>query len=169
MKRRLVCLAVLVPAEALLNLLYVWTSGVITEVPLLAPAGHAVDDLFLGGTFKSLAEFDLLPLGLLVAIVVAGFAFEYSGRVLTALFKTVLVAALTLLPLPVEVYLFDSLSKGAAYSADQFYLPVTAAQAAYGILPWFTNADLLVSSIALASVASAALLVTARGSASKVG
>jgi hypothetical protein len=146
-------LAALVP----LNVIFLWTSGAYAWMPALNPVFLQISELFLPGRIHTLTEFDAVPLALWAAVV-AGSWLWFSGRgTVVGALRTLQVSFLSLIPLPVEIYLVDVLSKGGTFAAAQFNIAVTAAQVTSGVLPWFTNADLLYTSVAIVMISTVSL------------
>lgn len=148
-------IAALVP----LNIVFLWSSGLSSSYHGLLPVTHLVDDLFLGGFLRSLAQLDLLSLGLLVAILSCTFLAQRGRGRLRAAIGTALVGGAVMIPLPLEVYLSNVSSAGAQASGQQFDLAFSSIQVTYGILPWFTNADLLFACVWTVGVAAVLLFV----------
>lgn len=123
---------------------------------------NLISQLFLSGVLVSLVQFDMVLLILLVVVVLGVLVWFKDSGWPTAILRTLQTTAITLIPLPLEIYLFDSASTGMQYSAHQFNLQVTAAQAVYGFLPWFTNAALLYSASALLIATTASLIILRR-------
>ena len=84
------------------------------------------------------SDFEALVL-LVVVMIGAAWLSRDSGRWF-ALLRSVQVAALCLVVFGVELALFDY---------HEFYVHVTDAQLTFHFVPWFTNADMLVSALVL--------------------
>ena len=78
---------------------------------------------------------DLISILLVVVICSAGYFVCRQERVTTRILRVLQLGSASILPLPIYVLLFDS---------SEFNLHVTSFQEHYGVLQWFTNADLLV-------------------------
>jgi hypothetical protein len=147
-----VTLSALVP----LNLIYVWSSGVYSWVPILDPVDSLLAWLFLSRTLTTLTEFDTIPLALWLLVVLGSLLwFRGRGHLATGL-MTIRVSAAALIPLPAEIYVFDTLNTG-SMRGRQFNVQVIAAQSTFHMLPWFTNADLLYSATAAVAATTAVL------------
>jgi len=123
---------------ALLNFYSLWSSRAIMDALSPFVAQEYLFPLqsygFGFGIFGNLPA-DLISI-LLVAIVctVAYFIYRNDGP-MRRILRVLQLGSLSILPLPVYVLLFDT---------SEFNLHVTSFQEHYGLLQWFTNADLLV-------------------------
>lgn len=124
-------------AALVLNVAFTWTSGVFDRVLQLIPTWFPkqfVAEYLFTIQFPFFREtaldfYYLAWLGLLFALSIAFFRPGLAAR----LVRSLELAALVLIPLPVEVYLFDR---------QEFTIRVMDAQV-HTPLVWFTNADML--------------------------
>jgi hypothetical protein len=146
--RRLLLATGMAVALLVLNVAFAWTSGVLGFVlgalPSWLPQGLIVEYLSLVQFPAVRSALDLYYLGWLGALLLLSIAFFESGMV-KRLVRSIEFAFLTLLALPVEVYLFDR---------HEFNLHVMDAQVGTSAA-WFTNADLLVALVIGLSVLAA--------------
>jgi hypothetical protein len=122
----------------LLNFYALWSSRVFLDLlsPFMAqPYLFSLQSYGFGfGVFGNLPV-DLISV-LLVAVICSAVFFVYRAeRPATRVLRVVQVGSLSIIPLPVYVLLFDT---------SEFNLHVISLQQHYGLLQWFTNADLLV-------------------------
>jgi hypothetical protein len=89
-------------------------------------------------TTYTLVVSDFEALVLLVVVMIGAAWLSRDGGRWFALLRSVQVAALCLVVFGVELALFDY---------HEFYLHVTDAQLTFHFVPWFTNADMLVSAL----------------------
>jgi hypothetical protein len=143
--RRLLLASGMAAALLVLNVAFAWTSGVLGFVlgtlPTWLPQGLIVEYLSLVQFPAVRSALDFYYLGWLGALLLLSIAFFKSGKV-KRLVRSFEFTLLTLLALPVEVYLFDG---------REFDLHVMDAQVGTS-LGWFTNADLLAALIIALSV-----------------
>jgi len=124
-------------ATLVLNVAFTWTSGLIDREIVLIPgwfpkqfvAEYLSSIQFPVNHYAALDEYYLAWLGILFAFSMAFF----RRGLLPRLVHSLELASLILLPLPIEVYLFDR---------KQFTNKVMNAQTHTSLI-WFTNADLL--------------------------
>jgi hypothetical protein len=140
-----------------INLLFMWTSHVLSDfVPwfnyqFLSIMSSVSVPLHVDG--QSFA--DVIALGLTILISVSIYRrFENRGTG-TALLRVVQLTSLSLMPLGLEILLFDR---------SEFNLHVSHLQQDSGLFVWFTNADLLLVLLIMVSVSSAALFLFQRTS-----
>lgn len=126
----------------LLNVLFLGTSHVISYPPFPLHGAYNATVALLCGIFGlGLQQFYDLASALLVAITAVSAFLRYRRLGLGGmLLKVAQVVSLIMLPLGLEIFAFDNL---------EWDLHVTQFQAAYGIIPWFTNADLFFTSLLL--------------------
>ncbi len=133
---RLVLASGMAVALLVLNIAFAWTSGVLGYVlgalPSWLPQGVIVDYLRFIQFPAVRSTLDYYYVGWLGVLFLLSMAFFRSG-VAKRLVRSLELAALALLALPTEVYLFDG---------REFDLHVMDAQVGTS-LRWFTNADLL--------------------------
>jgi hypothetical protein len=119
-----------------LNVAFAWTSGVLgyvlVVIPTWLPQGLIVDYLRFIQFPAVRSTLDLYYLAWLGLLFLLSMAFFKSGT-LKRLAHSIELAALALLVLPIEVFLFDR---------NEFGIHVMDAQVGTS-LRWFTNADLL--------------------------
>jgi len=77
---------------------------------------------------------DLISVLLVISICSAAYFIYRDGSRTTIILRVFQLGSLSIFPLPVYVLLFDT---------SEFNLHVTSIQEHYGVLQWFTNADLL--------------------------
>jgi hypothetical protein len=149
---RLVLATGMAMALLVLNVAFAWTSGVLgyalVAIPSWLPQGMIVDYLILVQFPAVRSALDFYYLGWLGVLFLLSMAFFKSGLV-KRLVHSLEFTVLTLLALPVEVYLFDR---------REFNIHVMDAQVGTSI-HWFTNADLLASLVVALSVLAAVDLI----------
>ena len=123
---------------ALLNFYSLWSSRAIMD--LLSPFMVQAYLFPLQSYGFGYGIFGNLPVDLisvtLVAIICSAAYFIYRGYGRrTRILRAIQLGSLSIFPVPVFVLLFDT---------SEFNLHVTSFQEHYGVLQWFTNADLLV-------------------------
>ena len=146
----------LVMSFSLLNVLFAWTSHLFKALsgPLYSGVNAIIayqDVLFwkvlnLGPFTRDtqvVADLEgFVLLGLLTSLVVLSKRDEGTWR---AFLLSLQIAALSLVILGAEIAVFEG---------DVFYLHVTDIQVALEFVPWFSNADLLLSGVAVLAVSS---------------
>jgi hypothetical protein len=151
--------AALLTSFALLNLLFAWTSRLLEAISqalglAVSRLVSMVNVVFWGGlglgrlTQYSQAGTDLVGLSLLALLVSLILVMNRAGGVEKAIARGLRAAALCLVLLGVEV---------AAFDPGELYRHVTAVQVLLNFLPWFSNADLLLSAASVVVVSSALL------------
>jgi len=142
---------------ALLNFYSLWSSRAIMDLlsPLISQAYlFPLQSYGFGfGIFGNLPV-DLISAALIVIVSSAGYFIYRSNGLGARMLRVVQLASLCVIPLPVYVLLSDT---------SEFSLHVTSFQEHYGVLQWFTNADLLVLAASL-FVGSTVLLSRKRSS-----
>jgi len=159
MKRRTVirCALILLLAISvvIINLYFVWTSHVLSGYPSLrASISHfaatqmtllGVKSWFGGTGGLAVREFiDYEVVALTLAIAASSFLLFFHRGLKKATLRMLEVGSLSVLPLGIEIYIFDH---------GEFYIHASVAQVKGGFLPWFTNADLLYLSAGILLVA----------------
>lgn len=137
----------------LLNILFLGTSHALSYLPISYWAMYQDTMSFLsiplGNEIQTL--YDVASLALTVALLLLSFvAFRECG-IKNALLRMVQIGSLSFLPLGAEVLLFDH---------TEWNLNVAQLQVKFGLIPWFSNADLFLLSLGLAAVSS--ILLTSR-------
>jgi hypothetical protein len=147
--RRLVLATGIAVTLLVLNVAFAWTSGVLgyvlTLIPNWLPQGVIIEYLSLIQFPAVRSALDFYYLGWLGALFALSMAFFKSGTG-RRLVHSLEFAVVALLPLPLEVYLFDR---------REFSLHVMDAQIGTS-LQWFSNADLLAALVVALSVLAAA-------------
>ena len=143
----------------LLNVYFAWTSSLLADVskPLAAAVTQVMwtQDQFLWATLSLryitgsvYVVADMEALAMLVVVVALTLLLNLEKGKRRALLLSLQVAALLLAVLGSEIAIFDY---------REFYLHVTQVQVALDLLPWFSNADLLVSAVAIFATTSSLL------------
>ena len=129
----------------LLNVLFLGTSHVLSRLPIAYWALY--EDLMaylsrpFGGDIQSLYDFSSALL-IIAMLILAYLAFRQSGAK-EGVLRALQVGSVSLLPLGTEVFFFDH---------SEWTDSVTRFQIQYGIVPWFTNADLFALALVLTSL-----------------
>lgn len=122
----------------LLSFYALWSSRAFLELlsPFMAqPYLFSLQSYGFGFGIYGNLPVDLISVMLVVVICSAVF-FVYRGeRLVTRILKVIQLGSLSVIPIPVYILLFDT---------SEFNLHVTSFQVHYGLLRWFTNADLFV-------------------------
>jgi hypothetical protein len=146
---RLVLASAIAVALLVLNVAFLWTSGVLSYllplIPKWFPQTVVIDYLAFVQFPTVRAALDYYYLGWLGVLFLLSMAL-FRSKFAAKLIHSLELVGLTLLALPVEVYLFDR---------REFDIRVTDAQLGTR-LQWFTNADLL--AMLVTAVAALALL-----------
>ena len=123
---------------ALLNFYSLWSSRAIMDALSPFVAQEYLFPLqsygFGFGIFGNLPV-DLISILLVAVICTAAYFIYRNDGPMTRILRVLQLGSLSILPLPVYVLLFDT---------SEFNLHVTSVQEHYGVLQWFTNADLLI-------------------------
>ena len=146
---RLVLASAIAVALLVLNVAFLWTSGALSYllplIPQWFPQSVVIDYLAFVQFPTVRAALDYYYLGWLGVFFLFSMAL-FSSDLAEKVIRSLELVCLTLLALPIEVYLFDK---------REFYIRVTDAQLGTR-LEWFTNADLL--AMLVAALAALALL-----------
>lgn len=127
---------------SLLNVLFLGTSHVLSYPPFPLHQAYNTTLAYLCMLFGlQLQQFYDLASVFLITITVASVLLRYRGLGLgRRLLKVLQIVSLVMLPLGLEIFAFDNI---------EWNLHVAQFQDAYGIIPWFTNADLFFTSLFL--------------------
>jgi hypothetical protein len=128
---------------AFLNFYYLWTSRAVLE--LLTPV---MSDTYLyplqsyGFGFGSTGNLpvDLISVGFLVTFCACVFLLYRRDGPVKGFLRTLQLGSLALVPLCLDIPLFDP---------SEFDVHVTSLQEHYNVLPWFSNADMLATILAV--------------------
>ncbi len=141
----------LLVSGSFLNVFFMWSAHVMvgeTWVPLRILVFTVIYDASsLGIPYPQ----DYICLGLLLTTIVTAFFLAVSGGIKLAVARATQAGSLVMMPLGLEVYLFDR---------SEYNLHFSMVQQFFG-LTWFTNADLLYLS-AIVFVGTTALLFLSR-------
>ena len=123
---------------ALLNFYSLWSSRAFLDFlsPFMSQAYlFPLQSYAFGfGIFGNLPV-DIISILLIVIICSAAYFIYRNDSRRTRVLRVLQIGSLSILPLPIYVLLFDT---------SEFNLHVTSFQEHYGVLQWFTNADLLI-------------------------
>jgi hypothetical protein len=160
MKRRKAARLALVLALAvsvvIVNLYFVWTSHVLSGYQYVRSyiSGFAAAQMNLinawpwftgagtkGTMVREFIDYEVVAFSLVIAA--SSFLLFVHRGLKKATLRMLEIGSLSVLPLGVEIYIFDY---------GEFWIHASIAQVKAGFIPWFTNADLLFLSAGILSV-----------------
>ena len=152
---RYALIVLLAVSVAIINLYFVWTSHVLSGYPSVRAsisnfAAYQMNLIgarswFPGTQGTAIREFiDYEVVGLTLTTLASSFLLFYKRGVKKAALRMLEIGSLSVIPLGIEIYIFDY---------REFYIHASIAQVKAGFLPWFTNADLLFLAMGTLSVA----------------
>jgi hypothetical protein len=154
---RLALILLLTASVVIVNLYFAWTSHVLSGYPSVRASisSFAVAQMnligawswFIGAGTKGTAirEFiDYEVVAFTLAIAASSFLLFLNHSLKKATLRMLEIGSLSVLPLGLEIYVFDY---------REFWIHASIAQVKAGFLPWFSNADLLFLTVGTLSIA----------------
>jgi hypothetical protein len=141
---------------AFLNFYYLWTSRAVLELLTPVLSGTYLFPLqSYGFGFGSMGNLpvDLISVAFLAAFCACVFLLYRQDGLLSGFMRALQFGSLSLVPLCLDILLFDP---------NEFDVHVTSLQEHYNVLPWFSNADMLATILAVFVATTFALAVLGR-------